>query len=876
MTENNDNSNISQKGVLSSVVDANVETEMKNAYLDYAMSVIIGRALPDARDGLKPVHRRILFAMYELKNGWNASYKKSARVVGDVIGKYHPHGDSAVYDALVRMAQHWSMGEMLVDGQGNFGSVDGDPPAAMRYTEVRMSKLAGELLRDLDKNTVNFTENYDGSLKEPSLLPAGFPNLLVNGSSGIAVGMATNIPPHNLGEIIDGAVALARNPEITLEQLMSFIPAPDFPTGGIICGRGGIFKGFTTGRGSIVIRSKTSIEEIKSTNRERLVVHELPFQVNKAKLVEKIAELVKDKRIEGIAALRDESDRKGMRIVIETKKDVSAQIIENQLYKMTPLQSSFGINMLAILNGRPHTFSLKGLLKAFVDYREEVIRRRCMFELTKAAARLHILEGLKKALDHIDEIVALIRASQNPDEAKNGLIAKFDLTEVQAKEILSMRLQRLTGLEREKIILEMEQLKIEIAHLEELLSNREKMINLLVSEMEDIKANFASPRRTEITDDYSDIEMEDLINEEDMVVTVTNNGYIKRTQTIEYRSQHRGGKGLAGMNTREDDFVANLFIASTHAHVLFFSDKGKAYLKKVYQIPQGGRTSKGKAIVNFVGMEPGEKVAAVLPVKEFSENSFVITATRRGYVKKTDVMAYSQIRQTGIIGVVIDEGDELVGASILNPGDDIFLGTKHGQSIRFSGDNQIRPTARQSRGVRGIEIRKANTPDDEVVKMAVVSPQSEETLLTISENGYGKRTSFEEYRSQHRGGSGLKTVKMTEKTGKVTAILPVEEKEHLMLITSGGKIIRIAAATVSVLSRNTQGVRLIRMNDGETVIGVERLAEDEQEDLASTSETPEQNPESSQNPADSQSVDSPADENNDNSDNSNTETEDNS
>ncbi len=811
----------------SNIINTSVETEMKNAYLDYAMSVIIGRALPDVRDGLKPVHRRILFAMHDLKNTWNASYKKSARVVGDVIGKYHPHGDSAVYDTLVRMAQDFSMREMLVDGQGNFGSIDGDPAAAMRYTEVRMAKLTSELLKDIEKNTVNFTDNYDGSLKEPTLLPAGFPNLLVNGSSGIAVGMATNIPPHNLGEVIDAVIIMANNPNASVEELMAVVPGPDFPTGGTICGRGGIYKGFTTGRGSIIIRAKTRIEELKSSGREQLIVYELPYQVNKARLVEKIAELVKEKRIEGIAALRDESDRRGMRIVIEAKRDASAQIIENQLFKLTPMQTSFGINTLAIHNGRPNTFSLKGLIRAFLDFREEVVRRRCMFELTKAAARLHILEGLKIALDNIDAVVELIRRSRDPEEARIGLMNQFELTEVQAREILSMRLQRLTGLEREKILEEMEQLRITIARLEELLSNRDKLIALIVSELEEVKANFATPRRTDIIDDYSDIEMEDLIEEEDMVVTVTSLGYIKRTQTSEYRAQHRGGKGLAGMDTRDDDFVGNLFIASTHANVLIFSDKGKVYCKKIYQIPQGGRTSRGKAIVNFVGMDPGEKVAAVLPVREFTENSFVITGTRRGYVKKTDLMAYSQIRQTGIIGVVIDEGDSLIGAAILNAGEHVMLSTREGQSIRFEGDTQIRPMGRSSRGVRGIEVRRPDGEDDEVVGMAVVRPDTEEQLLTITANGYGKRTRFDEYRLQNRGGSGLLTVKRSEKTGKVVAVLPVHEDEHLMLITNVGKIIRMEAGTISTLGRNTQGVRLIRMNEDEYVICVERLAEDD-------------------------------------------------
>ncbi len=811
------------------VVNTAVETEMKHAYLDYAMSVIIGRALPDARDGLKPVHRRILYAMHELKNTWNASYKKSARVVGDVIGKYHPHGDSAVYDALVRMAQDWSMGATLVDGQGNFGSVDGDPPAAMRYTEVRMSRLTGELLRDIEKNTVNFTDNYDGSLKEPAVLPAGFPNLLVNGSSGIAVGMATNIPTHNLSEVIDGAVAVARNPELPLDALMAIIPGPDFPTGGIICGRSGIYRGFSTGRGSIILRARTRIEEIKTSGREQLIVDELPYQVNKARLIEKIAELVKEKKIEGIAALRDESDRTGMRIVIEIKRDASAQIIENQLYKLTPMQTSFGINNLVILNGRPHTFSLKGLITAFLDYREEVVRRRCIYDLARASARLHILEGLKKALDHIDEIVALIRASRDPEEARNGLMTRFDLTDIQAREILSMRLQRLTGLEREKILEEMDALRQEIARLEDLLSHRDKLIDLIVAELLEVKSAFGQARRTEIVDDEADIDMEDLITEEDMVVSVTSMGYIKRTPTTEYRSQQRGGKGMSGMDTRDDDFVTRIFAASTHDHVLFFSDKGKAYCKKVYQIPLGSRTARGKAIVNFVGMETGEKVAAVLPISEFKEDSFVLTATRNGYVKKTDLMAYSQIRQTGIIGVIIDDGDALIGAALLNPGDHVILGTSSGQSIRF-GDDQVRASGRQSRGVRGIEVRRDDGPDDRVVGMAVISPDTEETLLTITRNGYGKRTAFDEYRVQNRSGSGLLTVKRSEKTGEVVAVQPVRNDEHLMLITSAGKIIRIEACTVSLLGRNTQGVRLIRVNEGETVIGVERLAEGEHND----------------------------------------------
>jgi DNA gyrase subunit A len=807
-----------------SVTSINIEDEMRHSYLDYAMSVIVGRALPDIRDGLKPVHRRILFAMHELKNGWNQSYKKSARVVGDVIGKFHPHGDSAVYDALVRMAQDFSMRELLVDGQGNFGSVDGDPPAAMRYTEVRMAKLTTELLGDIEKGTVGFADNYDGSLREPEVLPAAFPNLLANGANGIAVGMATNIPPHNLGELIDAVVVLARNPEVGLDQLMQIVPAPDFPTGGTICGRVGVYKAYSTGRGVITVRAKTEVEEIASSNRERIVVTDLPYQVNKARLLEKIAELVRDKRIEGISGLRDESDRAGMRVVLDLKRDAVSQVVLNQLYKMTPLQSSFGVINLAISEGQPRLFGLKGSLQAFLDFREEVVRRRCIFELERAESRLHVLEGLQIAIDAIDQVVDLIRGSASPEAARTGLVERFGLSEIQAREILAMRLQRLTGLERDKIEAEAAELRQEIERLRELLADRTALVELIIGELLAIKQGFATPRRTDIIDDYSDFEMEDLIAEEDMVVTVTSLGYIKRTPVAEYRAQHRGGKGLTGMETREDDFVNKVFVASTHAHVLFYSDRGKAYLKKVYQVPAAGRTAKGKAIVNFVGMEAGERVAAVLPVDEFTENRFVLTATEMGYVKKTDLMAYSQIRTTGIIGVVIDDGDGLVGAETIGEDDHVILGTRGGQSIRFEG-SQARSMGRQSRGVRGIEVRRDEGPDDAVVSMAVVAPQTNETLLTVCEYGYGKRTELDEYRIQNRGGMGLITIKTSERNGEVVNLRPVAEDDHLMLITSGGKIIRIAVDSVSLLGRNTMGVRLVRLGDEERVVAVERLAE---------------------------------------------------
>ena len=806
-------------------VSVNIEDEMRGSYLDYAMSVIVGRALPDVRDGLKPVHRRILYAMYQLKNSYNQPYKKSARIVGDVIGKYHPHGDQAVYDALVRMAQNFSMREMLVDGQGNFGSVDGDPAAAMRYTEVRMSKLTSELLSDLEKNTVEFSPNYDGSLNEPAVLPAAFPNLIVNGSNGIAVGMATNIPPHNFRETIDAAIHLIRNPEAGLDELMERLPGPDFPTGGLIQGRSGIYQAYSTGRGAIPVRAKTHEEEDDNGRRQRIVVTELPYQVNKARLLEKIAELVKDKRIEGISGLRDESDRRGMRMVVELKRDAVSQVVLNQLYKLTPMQTSFGVIFLAISKGRPKLFTLKEALKESIEFREEVVRRRCTFELEGASSRLLILEGLKIAIDNIDEVVALIRKAGDPREARDELMARFGLVEVQAREILAMRLQRLTGLEREKVEREMAELQKEIARLKAILGDRGLLLDMVVEELEALKRSYGGERRSEIVEDESDLEVEDLIADEEMVVTVSRLGYIKRTPVAEYRAQHRGGKGLTGMETRGDDFVTRFFVASTHSHVLFFSDKGKAYIKKIYQIPLGGRAARGRAIVNFVGMESGDKVAAVLPVTEFTEDRHVLTATRNGYVKKTNLMAYSQIRVTGIIGVVIDEGDELIGAEDIGEGDRVILGTRDGMAIQFE-DSQVRQMGRQSRGVRGIEIRRGDNGDsDAVVSMAVVRPESSETLLTVCEGGYGKRTVIEDYRVQHRGGVGIITIKVNERNGKVVDVRPVADEDHLMLITNGGKIIRMEVNSISIQGRNTMGVRLISLGEEEKVVGVERLAD---------------------------------------------------
>ena len=803
----------------SSTSPVNIEDELKRSYLDYAMSVIAGRAIPDIRDGLKPVHRRILFAMYELKNFHNQAYKKSARVVGDVIGKYHPHGDSAVYDALVRMAQDFSMSLPLVDGQGNFGSVDGDPPAAMRYTEVRMAKVAQEVTSELEKDTVDWAPNYDDSLKEPAVMPARFPNFLVNGSGGIAVGMATNVPPHNLGEAIDACVLLLKNPEASIADLMRVMPGPDFPTGGEILGREGIRSAYLTGRGTIHLRGTVEIETDERTDRERLVITQIPFQVNKARLLERIGELVREKRLEGISAIRDESDRSGMRAVIELKKDAVARVVLNQLYKNTVLQTTFGVINLAIQNGRPQVFNLKEALKAFLDFRHQVVTRRSRFELKEAEARAHILQGLRIAIDHIDEVIQLIRKASDQDDAKAKLMSLLALSEIQASEILRMRLGRLTALERDKITAELAELEAVIARLRAILESPEKMRDLIIAELEDEKAAYAGPRRTVITEQEGEIEIESLIAEEDMVVTVSHAGYIKRTPLHVYRAQHRGGKGLTGMETRDEDFVSEIFVASTHDHVLFFSDRGKVYQKKIYQIPQAARAAKGRAIVNFVGMDPAEKVAAVLPTSEFVEGKFVLTATRAGYVKKTDLMAYAAIRQTGIIGVLIEEGDRLIGAQIIEPSAEAVLGSQDGLAIRFKED-QVRSMGRASRGVKGIELREG----DQVVGMAVIENE-EDNLLVVCENGYGKRTPLSEYRSQNRGGVGLITVKTTERNGKVVGIQAVRDGHHLMLITDAGTIIRLAVSDVSTVGRNTQGVRLIRLGEGERVVGVERFAE---------------------------------------------------
>ena len=799
-------------------VEVKIEDEMKRSYLDYAMSVIIGRALPDVRDGLKPVHRRILFAMRELKNDWNKPNKKSARIVGDVIGKYHPHGDTAVYDTIVRMAQDFSLRYPLVNGQGNFGSVDGDSAAAMRYTEVRLTRLAHEMLEDLDKETVDFAPNYDETLTEPCVLPAKLPNLLINGSSGIAVGMATNIPPHNLTEIIDATVALIDNADISTEELMTSLPGPDFPTSAIIHGRQGIKDAYKTGRGIIKLRARVMIEKDRRTGRESIIVNEIPYQVNKARLIEKISELIRDKRIEGIRYVRDESDREGMRIVIALKKDEISGVIINQLYAYTQMESTFGIILLAIVNKEPQLLPIKELLGHFVEHRKEVIVRRTRYDSDKAEARAHILEGLKIALDHIDAVVDMIRSSKTPAEAKERLIARLELTEIQAQAILEMRLQRLTGLERDKIQDEYKETIQAIARYREILASDRLVLNIIKEELSDLKERYGDERRTEIVEKAEDISIEDMIVEEDMVVTVSHAGYIKRNPITLYNSQRRGGKGKTGMGTKEEDFVDRLFVASTHDTFLFFTSLGRVYWRKVHELPQAGRLARGKAIVNLLALEDGEKLATVLPVRSFDPGHTVILATKGGTVKKTDIMAYSRPRSGGIIALNLLSGDELIAARITDGTQNAFLGSRHGKSIRFH-ESKVRPMGRVSRGVRGMRLAKG----DYIVGMEVLTDGK--TLMTVTENGYGKRTSIDEYPIRNRGGMGVITIKTTERNGMVVAILLVTDEDDLMLMTDRGKIIRMPIKDISVIGRNTQGVRLIGMNPGERVVSAARLAE---------------------------------------------------
>ena len=799
-------------------IEVKIEDEMKRSYLDYAMSVIIGRALPDVRDGLKPVHRRILYAMRELKNDWNKPYKKSARIVGDVIGKYHPHGDTAVYDTIVRMAQGFSLRYPMVDGQGNFGSVDGDAAAAMRYTEVRLTRLAHEMLEDLDKETVDHAPNYDETLTEPSVLPAKIPNLLINGSSGIAVGMATNIPPHNLTEIIDATIALIDNADISTEEIMTALPGPDFPTSGIIHGRQGIKEAYKTGRGIIKLRARVMIEKDRRTGRESIIVTEIPYQVNKARLIEKISELMREKRIEGIQYVRDESDREGMRIVIALKKDEISGVVVNQLYAFTQMEATFGIILLAIVDREPQLLPIKELLSYFVEHRKEVIVRRTRYDLDKAEARAHILEGLKTALDHIDTVVDMIRSSKTPAEAKKRLVAQLELTETQAQAILEMRLQRLTGLERDKIQEEYKETIQAIARYREILASERLVLNIIKEELADIKEGYGDERRTEIVEKADDISIEDMIVEEDMVVTVSHAGYIKRNPITLYNSQRRGGKGKTGMGTREEDFVDRLFVASTHDTFLFFTSLGRVYWRKVHELPQAGRLARGKAIVNLLALEQGEDLATVHPVRSFEPGHTVILATKSGIVKKTDIMAYSRPRAGGIIALNLVPGDELIAARITDGTQNAFLGSRHGKSIRFHESN-VRIMGRVSQGVRGMRLAEG----DHIVGMEVLTDGK--TLMTVTENGYGKRTSIDEYPIQNRGGKGVITIKTTERNGMVVAILLVTDEDDLMLMTDRGKIIRMPIKDISVIGRNTQGVRLIAMEPGERVVSAARLAE---------------------------------------------------
>jgi DNA gyrase subunit A len=793
----------------------NIEDEMKKSYMDYAMSVIIGRAIPDVRDGLKPVHRRILYAMYEMGNRHNKPYKKSARIVGEIMGKYHPHGDAAIYDTMVRMAQDFSLRYMLVDGQGNFGSIDGDPPAAMRYTESRLARISDEVLADLEKDTVDYVPNYDESLQEPSLLASKIPLLLLNGTSGIAVGMATNIPPHNLKEIINGTIACIKNSDITIEQLMRHIPGPDFPTAGFINGREGILAAYKTGRGIIRIRARALIEKNARNDKETIVLTELPYQVNKATLIEKIAELVRDKKISGISDLRDESDREGIRVVIELKRDENSAIILNQLYKFTQMEVSLGIIMLAISENRPQVFNLKEVFEKFISFRRDVVVRRTQFDLARARERAHILEGYIIALNNIDEIIKVIKASKNPAEAAVKLCAKFSLSEIQAKAILEMRLQRLTGLERAKIDEEYAEVNALIAHLNSILADPQKVLQVIIDELNEIKERYGDERRTEIVASSEDINIEDMIVEEDMVVTISHSGYIKRNAVSLYKSQHRGGRGKMGMGTKEEDFVEKIFIASTHHYLLVFTSAGKVHWLKVYQIPQAGRAAKGKAMINLVNLAPGESVRATLPVKEFVDDKYIVMVTKKGTIKKTELTAYANPRSGGIIAISIDEGDELVDVQLTMGNQDIFIATRMGMAIRFKEDD-VRDMGRTARGVRGINLDKG----DDVIGMDI--PAQNTFMLTVSENGFGKCTPIDEYRVQSRGGKGTINLKTVEKVGNVSGVLQVVGEDNVMLISNAGKVIRLKVQEIPVNHRVTQGVKLIELDPEEKLVGVAR------------------------------------------------------
>jgi DNA gyrase subunit A len=808
----------------------NIEDEMKRSYMDYAMSVIIGRALPDARDGLKPAHRRVIYGMKTMGLSATRGYRKCAKIVGEVMGNFHPHGDASIYDTLVRLAQDFNMRYPIVDGQGNFGSIDGDPPAAMRYTEARLEALADDMMTDLDKETVDFAPNYDETTEEPTVLPAPFPNLLVNGSAGIAVGMATNVPPHNLREVVDGCVWLIQNTYLKdsdevvtrndkIKSLLNLIPGPDFPTAGYIVGRAGIVQAYTTGRGAILMRARSVVETNRKGDRTSIVFTEIPYQVNKAKLIERIADLVREKTIEGISDLRDESDREGMRIVVELKRGEVPEVILNNLYKHTPLQSSFGIIMLAIVGGRPKVMSLLELVESFVEFRREIVRRRTEFDLRKAEARYHILEGLRIAIDHLDAVIALIRAAKTVPEARDGLITQFSLSQIQAQAILDMQLQRLTGLERQKILDELAELLKTIERLRAILASERQLMQIIVDELKEVRAKYGDERRTEILEGESgEINIEDLIAEEDMAITVTNTGYIKRTAISTYRNQRRGGKGRIGMRTRDEDFVSHLFVASTHAYIMIFSDRGRAYWLKVHEIPDVGPGGKGKSIANLVSMEEGEKIAAMLAVKEFEDDKFVVMGTRHGVVKKTALSAFSNPRAGGIIAMGVEEGDSVITVLVSDGKGEIFIGTRNGMAIRFPEDD-VRPMGRTAYGVRGITLRD----DDVVVAMEVVQPVG--TLLTVTERGYGKRTDMEEYRVQSRGGVGVINISTSARNGQVVGVSYVEEGDEVLLITQQGMIIRMPTNDVRAIGRATQGVRLIEIEGEDKVVSVARLVE---------------------------------------------------
>ncbi len=810
-----------------------IEREMRESYLDYSMSVIVSRALPDVRDGLKPVHRRVLFGMRELGVVHNRAHKKSARIVGEVLGKYHPHGDSAVYDTMVRMVQDFSLRYPLIDGQGNFGSVDGDSPAAMRYTEVRMKQIAEELLADLDKNTVKMTRNFDDSLDEPTVLPAKIPNLLVNGSSGIAVGMATNIPPHNLREVANAIKALIENPDMDILSLMEHVKAPDFPTGGILYGMEEVKKAYHTGRGKAIVRAKVEIEELKN-GKSRIIVNEIPYQVNKLNLINKIVELVKEKRIEGISDLRDESDRDGMRMVIEIKRDYDPEAVLNLLYKYTQMQVTFGIILLALVDGRPQVLNLKQIINHFINHRIDVIVRRTRYDLEHAEKRAHILEGLRIAIDNIDEIIELIKSSKSPEHARERLMERFGLSEAQAKAILDMRLQRLTGLERDKIETEYQELLVLIKDLKEILASKERQLSIVVTELDEVVEKYADERRTEIVMNYEEISMEDLITEEETVVTISHSGFIKRFSASAYKTQNRGGRGVSGAKTKEDDFIEHLFTASTHDYILFFTDRGRCYWLKVYAIPQSGKNSRGRPVINLIEIEKGEKIQTFITIKNFDQDGYIAMATEQGIIKKTELRAFRRPRRSGIIAVNIRDNDKLINAEVTSGQDHILVITRNGKSIRFD-ENDVRSMGRNSTGVKAITLKG----DDRVIAMTLAD--DEKTLLTVAENGYGKRTPLPEYRLQHRGGSGIIAMKVSEKTGQLVSAISVSEDQDLMIITTKGVVIRQRVAQVSIIGRSTQGVKVIRLDKNDTVSDIALLdafeeTEDEEENMESPQE----------------------------------------